>query len=748
MDTTFSQSVIDECADRVGLIFRSHIVARVEGRTLEQQWEEAIELLNTQLDFMRAVITPGVIIPRFLIALDLQLSQRRGRWPAWRAIIDGDVQGNTDHPWMEYQAKTPPTSPTTSSPQTPEGRVSAPSPSRISLAPPTVVPAGNKKTLAADQDASEGKAEATQPRPDKGKGKAVAVQDVAETAKPQLKVDKGKGKATAVQDVAKNAKPQPKVDKGKAKAATVAERSDSSQSKVLARTSSKPKEDKGKGKKKQGAEKVPEKQKKKPQTEPEDSEEETRGRSRVRGSPTVEDNRAKSRRGGSRRSPSVPAVPAPSTSNKRRKASKVRSSPVGTSRSIPAPPSPPAPLPTSTDEPCERCAKRNTACQHVEGRACQQCNRSKVSCSLYRKRRRSQSRPPPTNSGPHSQPSTSPRPVARAAGGTSTESSQQQDVADGKEARQSPPPKRAKRNAPKGFPVGPPKRTAVVVQTGARRKQVLDAVVITTHKKGRPHVIPTAQSSSGTPAPSTPSSAVQEPDVPVTREEFNRLQEQLQQLKMLHIGVGQRVQSLGEDVQAQSEAMQTFGRILDILRQGEVGQGSTSASAQLRYPFEAGNTTSAPFTTFQAANATSAPSTPPRSAENALGPSSPTPRAGIATTMGSLHAQSRWLVLSSPPPRRNAAPDRASTPSQARPSPWLSPMQVSATPPFEPPREATPPAEELPVPGLQTGVDTGDEETDSREASASGMQGLLDYLGDSEDDNMDVVTAEAKEHEV
>ncbi|KAF8128099.1 hypothetical protein EV363DRAFT_1400608 [Boletus edulis] len=692
MDTTFSQSVIDECADRVGLIFRSHIVARsflqrVEGRTLEQQWEEAIELLNTQLDFMRAVITPGVIIPRFLIALDLQLSQRRGRWPAWRAIIDGDVQGNTDHPWMEYQAKTPPTSPTTSLPQTPEGRVSAPSPSRISLAPPTVVPAGNKKTLAANQDASEGKAEATQPRPDKGKGKAVAVQDVAETAKPQLKVDKGKRKATAVQDVAKNTKPQPKVDKGKAKAATVAERSDSSQSK--------PKEDKGKGKKKQGVEKVPEKQKKKPQTEPEDSEEETRGRSRVRGSPTVEDNRAKSRRGGSRRSPSVPAVPAPSTSNKRHKASKVRSSPVGTSRSIPAPPSPPAPLPTSTNKPCKRCAKRNTACQHVEGRACQQCNRSKVSCSLYRKRRRSQSRPPPTNSGPHSQPSTSPRPVARAAGGSSTESSQQQDVADGKEAQQSPPPKRAKRNAPKGFPVGPPKRTAVVVQTGARRKQILDAVVITTHKKGGPHVIPTAQSSSGTPAPSTPSSAVQEPDVPVTREEFNQLQEQLQQLKMLHIGVGQRVQSLREDVQAQSEAMQTFGRILDILRQGEVGQGSTSASAQLN-----------------------------------------------------LHAQSRWLVLSSPPPCRNAAPDRASTPSQARPSPWLSPMQVSATPPFEPLREATPPAEELPVPGLQTGVNTGDEETDSREASASGMQGLLDYLGDSEDDNMDVVTAKAKEHEV
>ncbi|KAF8123103.1 hypothetical protein EV363DRAFT_1300609 [Boletus edulis] len=328
-----------------------------------------------------------------------------------------------------------------------------------------------------------------------------------------------------------------------------------------------------------------------------------------------------------------------------------------------------------------------------------------------RKQRRSQSRPPPTNSGPHSQPSTSPRPVARAAGGSSTESSQQQDVADGKEVRQSPPPKRAKRNAPKGFPVGPPKRTAVVVQTGARRKQ--NAVVITTHKKGGPHVIPTAQSSSGTPAPSTPSSAVQEPDVPVTREEFNRLQEQLQQLKMLHIGVGQRVQSLGEDVQAQSEAMQTFGRILDILRQGEVGQGSTSASAQLRYPFEAGNTTSAPFTTFQAANATSAPSTPPRSAENAL---------------DGLCYPAR-LPAGMPPPI-------------AHPCPHKPGLALG----FPPCSDA--PAEELPVPGLQTGVDTGDEETDSREASASGMQGLLDYLGDSEDDNMDVVTAEAKKHEV
>ncbi|KAF8121361.1 hypothetical protein EV363DRAFT_1457942 [Boletus edulis] len=688
MDTTFSQSVIDECADRVGLIFRSHIVAHVEGRTLEQQWEEAIELLNTQLDFMRTVITPGVIIPRFLIALDLQLSQRRGRWPAWRAIIDGDVQGNTDHPWMEYQAKTPPTSPTTSSPQTPEGRVSAPSPSRISLAPPTVVPAGNKKTLTADQDASEGKAEATQPRPDKGKGKAVAVQDVAETAKPQLKVDKGKGKATAVQDVAKNAKPQPKVDKGKAKAATVAERSDSSQSKVLARTSSKPKEDKGKGKKKQGAEKVPEKQKKKPQTEPEDSEEETCGRSRVRGSPTVEDNRAKSRRGGSRRSPSVPAVPAPSTSNKRRKASKVRSSPVGTSRSIPAPPFPTRPTPDLYRRTLRAVCQTQTPlvnmwkAAHVNNATEARCP---VACTgndgahnrVHHRPTLALTANPPLHLGR----------VARAAGGTSTESSQQQDVADGKEARQSPPPKRAKRNAPKGFPVGPPKRTAVVVQTGARRKQVLDAVVITTHKKGRPHQF-------------------KNPMLPVTREEFNRLQEQLQQLKMLHIGVGQRVQSLGEDVQAQSEAMQTFGphpRHSEASRQYHLG---------------------APSPLFKPPMPPRQPSTPPRSAENALGPSSPTPRAGIATTMGSLHAQSRWLVLSSPPPCRNAAPDRASTPSQARPSPWLSPMQVSATPPFEPPREATPPAEELPVPGL------------------------LDYLGDSEDDNMDVVTAEAKEHEV
>ncbi|KAF8119128.1 hypothetical protein EV363DRAFT_1464490, partial [Boletus edulis] len=538
---------------------------------------------------------------------------------------------------------------------------------------------------------------------------AVAVQDVAETAKPQLKVDKGKGKATAVQDVAKNAKPQPKVDKGKAKAATVAERSDSSQSKVLARTSSKPKEDKGKGKKKQGAEKVPEKQKKKPQTEPEDSEEETRGRSRVRGSPTVEDNRAKSRRGGSRRSPSVPASPAPSTSNKRRKASKVRSSPVGTSRSIPAPPSPPAPLPTSTDEPCERCAKRNTACQHVEGRACQQCNRSKVSCSLYRKRRRSQSRPPPTNSGPHSQPSTSPRPVARAAGGIY----RVEPTARCCRRQRSPTiaPSEKGETQCTHFP-GPPKRTAVV-QTGARRKQVLDAVVINS-QEGSATRDPTAQSSRD----STPSTLppFKNPNLSATQDAANRCRSS--------------EFSRSEKMSSSKRRHATFGRILDILRQ-------------------AGNTTSAPFTTFQAANATSAPSTLPRSAENALGPSSPTPRAGIATTMVVyMHNQGPHSLTLSSLPLANAAPDRASTPSQARPSPWLSPMQVSATPPFEPPREATPPAEELPVPGLQTGVDTGDEETDSREASASGMQGLLDYLGDSEDDNMDVVTAEAKEHEV
>ncbi|KAF8126196.1 hypothetical protein EV363DRAFT_1401978 [Boletus edulis] len=112
----------------------------------------------------------------------------------------------------------------------------------------------------------------------------------------------------------------------------------------------------------------------------------------------------------------------------------------------------------------------------------------------------------------------------------------------------------------KGFPVSPSKRTAVMVQTRSCCKQ--DAVIITTHKKGGPHVIPTVQSSSETPAPSTSSSAVEEPDVLVTWEEFNWLQEQLQQLNMLHISV--------EDVQAQSEAMQTFSHILNILRQGEV----------------------------------------------------------------------------------------------------------------------------------------------------------------------------------
>ncbi|KAF8139735.1 hypothetical protein EV363DRAFT_1444219 [Boletus edulis] len=123
---------------------------------------------------------------------------------------------------------------------------------------------------------------------------------------------------------------------------------------------------------------------------------------------------------------------------------------------------------------------------------------------------------------------------------------------------------------------------------------MLDAAIITTHKKGGPHVIPTAQSSSGTPAPSTPSLA-EEPDVLVTWEEFNWLQEQLQQLNMVHIGVSQRVQSLREVVQAQSEAMQTFGHILNILRQGEVGQGSMLASAKLR-SFQATNTTLVPFT--------------------------------------------------------------------------------------------------------------------------------------------------------
>ncbi|KAF8132630.1 hypothetical protein EV363DRAFT_1398220 [Boletus edulis] len=614
MDTTFSQSVIDECADRVGLIFRSHIVARVEGRTLEQQWEEAIELLNTQAvsdlskDFMRAVITPGVIIPRFFdrprssalstpgALAGLACDHRRGCPGQYRSPMDGLHQ-----PLSRWQQENPRRRP---------------------------------RCLRRE-------AEATQPRPDKGKGKAVAVQDVAETAKPQLKVDKGKGKATAVQDVAKNAKPQPKVDKGKAKAATVAERSDSSQSKVLARTSSKPKEDKGKGKKKQGAEKVPEKQKKKLQTEPEDSEEETRGRSRVRGSPTVEDNRAKSRRGGSRRSPSVPAVPAPSTSNKRRKASKH-------SRSLP---SPPAPLPTSTDEPCERCAKRNTACQTMWKAA-----------HLYKKRR-SQSRPPQPTSGLTSQPSTSPRPTA-------------------KKPDNRPPPKRAKRNAPRAFRFGPPKRTAVVVPTGR-----------VASKKAR-----------GTPAPSTPSSAVQEPDVPVTREEFNRLQEQLQQLKMLSTSV----------------SVSEFSRSEKIRSGFNVGLSSIEVPFRSRqYHLGALHH----FSSRQCHHGTLHPSPIAKTRSVRL---SPTPRAGHRDYHGSSNAQSRM-----PPPIAHPPP------SQARPSPWLSPC-----------REATPPAEELPVPGPAKPASIREMKKPTAGSLGIRNASLLDYLGDSEDDNMDVVTAEAKEHEV
>ncbi|KAF8438812.1 hypothetical protein L210DRAFT_3504579 [Boletus edulis BED1] len=192
----------------------------------------------------------------------------------------------------------------------------------------------------------------------------------------------------------------------------------------------------------------------------------------------------------------------------------------------------------------------------------------------------------------------------------------------------------------KGFPVSPSKRTAVMVQTRSCRKQ--DAVIITTHKKGGPHVIPTVQSSSETPAPSTSSSAVEEPDVLVTWEEFNWLQEQLQQLNMLHISVGHH--------------------ILNILRQGEVGQDSMSASAQLRY-------------LFQAANTTSVPSSPSQSAENKL----------ACLSVGML-------------------------PSITHPHPHQPGLALG----FLPCREVTPPAKELLVLGLQTSINIGDEETDNR----------------------------------
>jgi hypothetical protein len=56
--------------------------------------------LNELQDIIQSVATDRVYIPRFLVALDIYLVTSNGRWPSWRAIMEGDVSTQPDHLWL------------------------------------------------------------------------------------------------------------------------------------------------------------------------------------------------------------------------------------------------------------------------------------------------------------------------------------------------------------------------------------------------------------------------------------------------------------------------------------------------------------------------------------------------------------------------------------------------------------------------------------------------------------------------
>lgn len=121
----FSQNVVDDACDAIEEIMRTKVVY-VTGPERPRLWQEAIDEMEVQLvsssavfekrlpdrlkALVRSVEQPGLLMPRFLIALDIHLQKREGPWPAWDPIIKGDTSQDPGHRWLQMRAPTPPVS--------------------------------------------------------------------------------------------------------------------------------------------------------------------------------------------------------------------------------------------------------------------------------------------------------------------------------------------------------------------------------------------------------------------------------------------------------------------------------------------------------------------------------------------------------------------------------------------------------------------------------------------------------------
>ncbi|KAF8133428.1 hypothetical protein EV363DRAFT_1295576 [Boletus edulis] len=246
------------------------------------------------------------------------------------------------------------------------------------------------------------------------------------------------------------------------------------------------------------------------------------------------------------------------------------------------------------------------------GHACTQCYESKIQCSLLAKKRARSASHSRSKARPSQAKSSTSRSQDQKASTFSVNSPNvpaknilpsASPSANDKDRDSSPPPKRTHKSKPSIF--GP--------------SQVLEGVVLPSTKRCCPLVIPIVQSTSGTPAPSTPlMPTVADEDRPINATEHNMVLEELQHVRMEQVKTDQCVQTLEDRLREMQQGLERFTRLVFHVWPDLAGEVGTST---LAFPF------SASMPSLESTNPmlSSAPHIPPPNQGVPL-PSSPTPR--------------------------------------------------------------------------------------------------------------------------
>jgi hypothetical protein len=302
-----------------------------------------IYILNlTPQELIRSVFDEAESVPPYMIACDIELGHLgNSRWPNWDTIRRGDISRQPDHPWVAKMARSSTT--TQSSSASPAGTSQAATPHvGDSDTPEARLADGNQARIPTEAKEKRSKDDS------KGKGKGKAKESSPEVEETTPKPVKMKAKRA----------------KSRAPDERISDAADSLQDKETSDRSHKravPAEPGSKLKARRARSKGPEAAVDAAVESNDDTE--IRGRSRKR------------------------ADPSDTSRNSRPRA---KSKAHGT----------PPPLAPGI---CEACDKKGLECRARPGFACEECRRSKVKCSVARKRERSvshargrsRSRPPP-----------------------------------------------------------------------------------------------------------------------------------------------------------------------------------------------------------------------------------------------------------------------------------------------------------------------------------------------------------------